>query len=306
MSGSPPRSSHWGPRFTVNGVTPADFERVIARLSRTGPTGVPPGWPSAPSTRRSGREALAEGRTPVGRRAPRPGRGLLPLRQVRLRRGPRPDAGGARARRRLLHRRAAPPRSARSPGRDPVRDRPAGRRRSGRRRRRAAPGRRTPDPGLDSTKEELRSTEETFLDPRPGDLSASTARVRARRSTTCRSAATGRRSPRRSGTRSASCPTLDRDRLGVWGVSLGGYYAPRVAAALGDRATACVALAGPFNFGECWDGPAAADPRHLPACGRAPRNDDEARQIALTLGMAQVAGRPRRPAAASSSAGRTG
>ena len=49
-------------------------------------------------------------------------------------------------------------------------------------------------------------------------------------------------------------PELDRGRLGVWGVSLGGYYAPRVAAALGDRVKACVALAGPFNFGECWDG----------------------------------------------------
>jgi hypothetical protein len=36
-------------------------------------------------------------------------------------------------------------------------------------------------------------------------------------------------------------------------VSLGGYYAPRVAAAAGDRVKGCVALAGPYNFGDCWD-----------------------------------------------------
>ena len=45
----------------------------------------------------------------------------------------------------------------------------------------------------------------------------------------------GRPGPRRSSTRSAAQPDLDRDRLGVWGVSLGGYYSPRVVAALGDR-----------------------------------------------------------------------
>jgi 2,6-dihydroxypseudooxynicotine hydrolase len=36
-------------------------------------------------------------------------------------------------------------------------------------------------------------------------------------------------------------------------VSLGGYYAPRVAAA-DPRVRACVALAGPYDFGACWDG----------------------------------------------------
>src|SRR5262249_56653212 len=42
------------------------------------------------------------------------------------------------------------------------------------------------------------------------------------------------------------------DRIGVWGVSLGGYYAPRVAS--GDaRVKACVALAGPYDFAENWD-----------------------------------------------------
>jgi 2,6-dihydroxypseudooxynicotine hydrolase len=50
----------------------------------------------------------------------------------------------------------------------------------------------------------------------------------------------------------AAQPGVDAARLGVWGVSLGGYYAPRVAS--GDpRVRACVALAGPYDFGECWD-----------------------------------------------------
>jgi dipeptidyl aminopeptidase/acylaminoacyl peptidase len=46
---------------------------------------------------------------------------------------------------------------------------------------------------------------------------------------------------------------LDADRVAVWGVSLGGYYAPR-AAAVERRLRACIALAGPYNFGEAWEG----------------------------------------------------
>jgi dipeptidyl aminopeptidase/acylaminoacyl peptidase len=46
---------------------------------------------------------------------------------------------------------------------------------------------------------------------------------------------------------------LDGDRIGMWGVSLGGYYAPR-AAAFDKRIKACIALGGPFNWGAAWDG----------------------------------------------------
>jgi dipeptidyl aminopeptidase/acylaminoacyl peptidase len=46
---------------------------------------------------------------------------------------------------------------------------------------------------------------------------------------------------------------IDSSRLGVWGVSLGGYYAPR-AAAFDPRIKACIALAGPYDWGEAWDG----------------------------------------------------
>jgi dipeptidyl aminopeptidase/acylaminoacyl peptidase len=46
---------------------------------------------------------------------------------------------------------------------------------------------------------------------------------------------------------------VDPDRLGVFGVSLGGYYAAR-AAAFEPRALATVALAGPYDFSVGWDG----------------------------------------------------
>jgi dipeptidyl aminopeptidase/acylaminoacyl peptidase len=45
---------------------------------------------------------------------------------------------------------------------------------------------------------------------------------------------------------------LDARRIGMWGVSLGGYYAPR-AAAFEKRIKACIALGGPFNMGAAYD-----------------------------------------------------
>ncbi len=47
-------------------------------------------------------------------------------------------------------------------------------------------------------------------------------------------------------------PAVDNDRIGVWGVSLGGFYATRLASSdLPIRAT--VALAGPYDFSASWD-----------------------------------------------------
>jgi len=45
---------------------------------------------------------------------------------------------------------------------------------------------------------------------------------------------------------------LDSKRIAIWGVSLGGYYAPR-AAAHEKRFKACIALSGPFDWAEIWD-----------------------------------------------------
>ena len=46
---------------------------------------------------------------------------------------------------------------------------------------------------------------------------------------------------------------LDAARAGIWGVSLGGYYAAR-AAAFEKRARACISLSGPYSWVETFDG----------------------------------------------------
>jgi 2,6-dihydroxypseudooxynicotine hydrolase len=45
---------------------------------------------------------------------------------------------------------------------------------------------------------------------------------------------------------------LDNGNIGIWGVSLGGYYAPR-AAAFHPDIKACISLSGPFDWGEILD-----------------------------------------------------
>jgi 2,6-dihydroxypseudooxynicotine hydrolase len=81
---------------------------------------------------------------------------------------------------------------------------------------------------------------------------------------------------------------LDSARIGMWGVSLGGYYAPR-AAAFEKRIKACIALGGPFDFGAAWDG--------LPELTREAfrvrshcKTQEEARENARTLSLVGVAG----------------
>jgi dipeptidyl aminopeptidase/acylaminoacyl peptidase len=106
-------------------------------------------------------------------------------------------------------------------------------------------------PGLDSAKEEFRATEQLFLDrglatfsvdgPGQGEAEYDLA-IRPDWEVPGAAIldAVG------------AMPGLDPGRIGVWGVSLGGYYAPRLAS--GDRrARACIALSGPFSFGEGWD-----------------------------------------------------
>ncbi|MGH8621759.1 MAG: alpha/beta hydrolase family protein [Burkholderiales bacterium] len=80
---------------------------------------------------------------------------------------------------------------------------------------------------------------------------------------------------------------LDAARIGVWGVSLGGYYAPR-AAAFDKRIRACIALSGPFEWVEYFD--------QLPELTRdtfqvrsKSRTMAEARERAATLSLKTVA-----------------
>ena len=44
---------------------------------------------------------------------------------------------------------------------------------------------------------------------------------------------------------------VDASRIGLWGVSLGGYYASR-AAAFEKRVRACISLSGPFDWADIW------------------------------------------------------
>jgi dipeptidyl aminopeptidase/acylaminoacyl peptidase len=106
--------------------------------------------------------------------------------------------------------------------------------------------------GLDSTKEELRSTEQLFLDrdlatlaidgPGQGEseyelpLEAQWEDV-------------GKVVVDFIETRK----DLDASRIGVWGVSLGGFYAPKMVSGE-HRIKACAALAGPYDMGEVWAG----------------------------------------------------
>jgi 2,6-dihydroxypseudooxynicotine hydrolase len=87
---------------------------------------------------------------------------------------------------------------------------------------------------------------------------------------------------------------LDHDRAGVVGVSLGGYYAPRVAA-FEPRLRAVAGISGPFCFGDMWD--------ELPPMTRATfvvksgaRDDAEGHRIASTLDLAGVCERIKVPA----------
>ena len=105
--------------------------------------------------------------------------------------------------------------------------------------------------GLDSTKEEMDSNETIFLDrgmatlafdgPGQGEGEYDFA-IRGDYETPVKAVLDYL------GTRG----DLDSARVGVWGVSLGGYYAPR-AAAFEKRIKACIALSGPFEWVEYFD-----------------------------------------------------
>ncbi|HEY5902340.1 MAG TPA: alpha/beta fold hydrolase [Anaerolineales bacterium] len=106
-------------------------------------------------------------------------------------------------------------------------------------------------PGLDSTKEEFFHWENVFLrrglatfsldGPGQGECGY-TSHIRPDYETAVSAAldALTRRSD------------LDPSRIGLAGVSLGGYYAPR-AAAFEPRVKAAVGNCGPWDFGECWE-----------------------------------------------------
>jgi dipeptidyl aminopeptidase/acylaminoacyl peptidase len=86
---------------------------------------------------------------------------------------------------------------------------------------------------------------------------------------------------------------IDPKRIGLAGVSLGGYYAAR-AAAFDPRVRAAVGNCGPWNFAECWTS--------LPSLTRAAfqyhsgaKDEAEARTKANLLSLEGIAGRIKQP-----------
>jgi dienelactone hydrolase len=241
--------SHWAPRFTTNGVTAADFDRITRDL---------PSWDEwcsawsavAAEHEQLGRDALKAGRTiSAGEHLSQAAvyfhfaKFLFVSDLVQMR---------------AAHERAVNCLTDALPYLDPPGRRVEipfeGSRLAGVLRQPAGPG---SHPvmimisGLDSAKEELRSTEDLFLErgiatfsvdgPGQGEAEYDLA---IRGDWEVPGAAIIDQLCTEEG--------LDPDRIGIWGVSLGGYYAPRVAS--GDpRVKACIALAGPYSFDDGWD-----------------------------------------------------
>jgi dipeptidyl aminopeptidase/acylaminoacyl peptidase len=138
-------------------------------------------------------------------------------------------------------------------------------------------------PGLDSTKAEFRRVEQSFLDRGVATFSFDGPGQGESRD----------EMPMRADWEApggaaldhlSQLPEVDAERLGVWGVSLGGYYAPRLASA-DRRVKACIALAGPYTFGENNWGElpdlTRAAVRHFSGSA----SDEEAERFARTLSL---------------------
>jgi 2,6-dihydroxypseudooxynicotine hydrolase len=148
-------------------------------------------------------------------------------------------------------------------------------------------------PGLDSTKEEFFYFEQSFLDRGMATIALDGPGQ----------GETGLTIPIRPDYETAVSPLLDavaarddldHERIGVVGVSLGGYYAPRVAA-FEPRVIAVAGISGPFRFGDMWDDlPPMTRQTFTVKAGA--HTEDEARRIALSLDLDGVCGRITVPA----------
>jgi len=106
-------------------------------------------------------------------------------------------------------------------------------------------------PGLDSTKEELHAYEEPFL-ARGMAILAIDGPGQGEAEYEIPIAGDYERAARAVCDWIEKRADLDASRIAMWGVSLGGYYAPR-ATAYEKRIKACIALSGPFEWKEIWD-----------------------------------------------------
>jgi len=285
--------SHWAPRFTTNGVTAGDFERITGGLAAWDDWCA--AWSGVAAEHEElGRDALAAGRDmSAGAHLSQAAVYYHFAKFLFV-----SDPGQMRA----AHLRAVACLTDALPFLDPPGRRVEipfdGSHLAGILRLPAPqPGEEPPPvmimiPGLDSAKEELRSTEELFLErgiatfsvdgPGQGEAEYDLA-IRGDWEVPGGAIIDHLQSE----------PGIDPGRIGVWGVSLGGYYAPRVASG-DDRVTACVALAGPYDFADNW--------HHLPILTREAfrvrsksPDLDTARARAAELSMAGRAERIRCP-----------
>ena len=82
---------------------------------------------------------------------------------------------------------------------------------------------------------------------------------------------------------------LDANRIGIWGISLGGYYGPR-SAAFEKRIKACVSNCGPYDLGSLW-GKLPDLTRDAFRVRSHSANDEQARERANLLTLEGVARR---------------
>ncbi len=141
-------------------------------------------------------------------------------------------------------------------------------------------------PGLDSTKEELHAYEEPFL-ARGIAILAIDGPGQGEAEYEIPIGGDYERAARAACDWIEKRSDLEAARIAMWGVSLGGYYAPR-AAAYERRIRACIALSGPFEWKEIWDG--------LPVLTREAfrvrshcATESDARRHAATLSMKEAA-----------------
>jgi dienelactone hydrolase len=80
---------------------------------------------------------------------------------------------------------------------------------------------------------------------------------------------------------------VDGSRIGLWGVSLGGYYAPR-AAAFEKRIKACIALSGPYDWADIWSGLPDLTREAFRVRAKCASQED-ARRVGATLSLKGVA-----------------
>ena len=281
--------ANWAPRFTANGVDPSDYARITSTLTRWDD------WCEAWSRgadehRALGEEALAQGLFLSGGEAL--ARAALYYHFGQFLFDHRPDERAA------AHEKAVSALSAALAHLAPL----------GRRVEIAFEAAtlvgvlRTPNPGvasptvvlvagLDSTKEEFREVERSFLDrglatfalDGPGQGEAGSLAIRADWENVAAAVLATL----------AEQPEVDADRVGVWGVSLGGYYAARIASAdLPVAATAC--LTGPYDFSTSWAGLNPLTRAAFVARSHS-TSDDDALEVAASLSMAGRAQNITRP-----------